>query len=218
MLFRSHCEGFGGRLRVGVVGSELGFVFGDRGLAGSATIPLDAALAVPAELAGSVITASACHGLFPLAFLLRKAQNQVERREIGLPGFCLAPPTDPPASGALTVNGLWWFDSQFHREPAGSDFESDTPHRCTSCLKRSVLIARGVSYWTQEKSFLVLRKPIPNLSRRKGLDLCKAGLKILSQRLQRITNPLVFCGSRLTARAGNDFAIFRKSIDRKSVV
>ncbi len=149
---KHHGKGFRSGLRVGVVRPHFGSGFGERYFAGNAAIPLNAALSVGSKPADYVITTSARHGLFPLAFSLGKAQNQVDGREIGLPGFCLAPTSVSAEAGALRVNGLWWFDTEFHREPAGSDFEFDSPHRCTSRLKRSALVTQGVSYWTQEKS------------------------------------------------------------------
>lgn len=144
--FQHHRQGFCRNVGRGVVVPELRFILGKGNFAGGAAVSLDSALAVVSELADGVIAAFARHGLFPLAFSLRKAQNQFEGTEIGLPGFCLAPQPVSAGSGALTVSGLWWFDADFQREPAASELESDTPHRCISFLKRSALAARGVSH------------------------------------------------------------------------
>src|SRR5271157_1757785 len=98
---KHHRKSFCGSLRIGVMGSEFGFILGERDFAGSAAIPLNVAFAVGSKPARSVVTTSACHGLFPLAFCWRKAQNQFDGLEIGLPDFCLAPTSVDAEAGAL---------------------------------------------------------------------------------------------------------------------
>src|SRR5271157_1544177 len=151
---KHHRKGFRSDLRVGVMVAQLRGRFGEGNLADLAAIPLNAALSVGSRPADYVMTTFARHGLFPLAFSLGKAQNQVEGTEIGLPGFCLAPTSVDAEAGALSVTTSWWLYREFYREPAGSDSESYPSHRCSPYLKRSALATQGVSYWTQEKSFL----------------------------------------------------------------
>src|SRR5260370_3122813 len=97
-------------LRVGVVSSQLGNRFAERGLAGCAAPSLNTALPEKSEpLAGLVLASTAGHVISPLAFCGETSQNVLWSEAWVTPRFGLAPTTVDAAAGALSyrlLNGV----------------------------------------------------------------------------------------------------------------
>jgi hypothetical protein len=126
-------------------------VLGKGDLAGNAAIALNVALAVPAELAGRVVTAFARHLISPLALSGETSHNSFESGAWVTPRFGLPRNLFKQEAGRLLSDyGLgWWLNRDFYGL-TGSEANCDSDFQGCFILPESLCAwtAPGLSYLT----------------------------------------------------------------------
>jgi hypothetical protein len=184
---KHHRKGFSGNLGIGVVGSEFGFVLGERNFAGCAAIPLNVALSVAAKLAGRVVTAFARHVISPLALSGETSHNIFGSRAWFTPRFGLPRNLFKQEAGRLVSDyGLGWGLNRDLYGLTSSETDFDSDNHAVFILPESPVRA-GLSYLKPKSS---AKTPATFTKKQIALGLLR---KLFRERLSACVsaNPLV---------------------------